>query len=146
MEKLKDELKHFQAQAIAKKSRKTYDQGESSYLRFCSVYNLYPYPLEESTLRLFCTYLARTVSHATIITYLSSIRLKNIEQGFTPVAEMPLLKMLLRGIKREKGSRARPKRSPITLDLLRNLKNSLRASHYSTSDQLIPSQQRSLVF
>lgn len=130
-------MKQFQAQAIAKKSRKTYDQGQSSYMQFCNEFNLRPYPLEEPTLCLFCTYLARTVSHATVLTYLSSIRLQNIEQGFTPVAEMPRLKMVLRGIKREKGSRARPKRYPITVDLLRNLKHSLRASNYSTADQLM---------
>ena len=130
-------MNHFQAQAIAKKSRKTYDQGQSSYIQFCSEFNLCPYPLEEQTLRLFCTYLARTVSHSTILSYLSSIRLQNIEHGFKPVDDMPLLKMVLRGIKREKGSRARPKRSPITLNLLKNLKHSLRSSHYSSSDQLM---------
>ena len=128
---------HFQAQAIAKKSRKTYDQGQSSYIQFCSKFNLCPYPLEEQTLRLFCTYLARSVSHSTILTYLSSIRLQNIELGFMPVSVMPLLKMVLRGIKREKGSRARPKRSQITLNLLKYLKHSLLLSQYSSSDQLM---------
>ena len=137
MANLKNEMSRFQAQAIAKKSRKTYDQGQSSYIQFCSEFNLRPYPLEEQTLRLFCTYLARSVSHSTILTYLSSIRLQNIEQGFAPAAEMPLLKMVLRGIKREKGSRARPKRCPITLDLLRHLKHSLRSSQHPASDQLM---------
>ena len=106
-------------------------------MAFCTEFNLCPYPLKESTLRLYCTYLARSSSHATISTYLASIRLKNIELGFKPVADMPLLKHLLRGIKREKGARARPKRSPITFELLKVLKNSLRASHYSPADQLM---------
>ena len=50
---------------------------------------------------------------------------------------MPLLKHLLRGIKREKGARAKPKRSPMTLQLLKNLKDALRVSHYSSPDQLM---------
>lgn len=65
------------------------------------------------------------------------IRLQNIELGFKPVTDMPLLTRLLRGIKREKGARARPKRSPITFALLKDLKNSLRTSHYSPADQIM---------
>ena len=137
MDHLKSELNYLQSQAIAKKSRKTCDQGQSSYLVFCNEFNLCPYPLQESTLRLYCTYLARSLSHATVSTYLASIRMQNIELGFKPVPEMPLLKHLLRGIKREKGARARPKRSPITFELLKDLKNSLRVSHYSPADQIM---------
>ena len=62
---------------------------------------------------------------------------QNIEQGFTPAVEIPLLKMVLRRIKRAKGSRARHKRCPITLDSLRRLKHSLRSSQHPAFDQLM---------
>ena len=89
----------------------------------------------ESNVRLFATYLARSVSYATICTYLSSIRLQNIELGFRPTPEMPLLRLLLKGIKRAKGERAKPKRKPITLSLLKTLKSALRFSPFITYDQ-----------
>ena len=72
---------------------------------------------------------------ATICTYLSSIRLRLLELGFRPTPEMPLLRLLLRGIKREKGARSKPKRQPITLPLLKALKNTLRTSHFTLYDQ-----------
>ena len=68
-------------------------------------------------------------------TYLSSIRLQNIELGFWPTAEMPLLRLLLKGIKRAKGERAKPKRKPIMLSLLKTLKGALRFSSSVTYDQ-----------
>ena len=89
----------------------------------------------ESNVRLFATYLARSVSYATICTYLSSIRLQNIKLGFRPTPEMPLLRLLLKGIKRAKGERAKPKRKPITLSLLKTLKSALHFSPFITYDQ-----------
>ena len=96
---------------------------------------LTPYPLDESNLRLFAAFLHRTLSYATICTYLSAIRLRHIELGFRPPPEMPLLRLLLKGIKRSKGALAKPKRKPITIHLLKELKEALRTSTFSTYDQ-----------
>ena len=98
-------------------------------------FKLIPYPIIEPNLRLFATYLSRKLSHATICTYLSSIRLRHIELGYRPTPEMPLLRLLLKGIKREKGARAKTKRKPITIPLLKALKQALRLSSFSTYDQ-----------
>jgi len=135
LEHLTGELHYFQSQAIAKSSRKTYHQGQLSYISFCTSFNLRPYPLVESSVHLFATYLARSVSYTTICTYLSSIRLQNIELGFRPTPEMPLLRLLLKGIKRAKGERTKPKRKPISLSLLKTLKSALRFSPFITYDQ-----------
>ena len=98
-------------------------------------FNLTPYPIKESNLRLFAAYLARKLSYATICTYISSIRLRQIELGYRPTPEMPLLKLLMKGIKREKGARAKSKRKPITIPLLKTLKQALRLSSFSNYDQ-----------
>ena len=98
-------------------------------------FNLTPYPIKESNLRLFATYLARKLSYATICTYISSIRLRQIELGYRPTPEMPLLRLLMKGIKREKGARAKVKRKPITIQLLKALKQALRLSSFTIHDQ-----------
>ena len=48
---------------------------------------------------------------------------------------MPLLKLLLKGIKRTKGGRSKPKRKPITLDTLKCIKNNLPLSTFNLIDQ-----------
>ena len=97
-----------------------------------------PYPLQELTLRLFASHLARTVSYATIQTYLAAVRHRHIELGFPPCfAQMHLLRLLLRGIKRVKGSSCRPKRIPITLDRMKQLKEYIRAAAFSPKDKLM---------
>lgn len=119
-------------------SRRTYIQGQQAYTTFCSEFHLRPYPLSESTLRLFAAFLARTSSYATIRTYMAAVRYKNIELGFHPAsAQMPLLQLLLRGIKRVKGKSCKPKRLPITLPLLKILKNGLRSTSFPRADQLM---------
>ena len=134
---LTGEMNFLQSQAVARSSRRTYRHGQESYLSFCTSFNLIPYPLCEPTLRLFATFLARNLSYASICTYISALRLQNIELGYRPPADMPLLHLLLKGIKRMKGSRAKPKRKPITLVLLSSLQHELQLSSFVTNDKLM---------
>ena len=137
MECLRSELDYLQSQAISASSRKTYLHGQTIYFDFCGKFKLTPYPLSEYNLRLFATFLSRSLSYATISTYLSSLRLQHIELGFRPTPEMPLLRLLLKGIKRHKGAHSHPKRKPITLPLLKALKSALRLSSFSAHDQVM---------
>ena len=50
---------------------------------------------------------------------------------------MERLRLLVRAIKRVKGQAALPKRAPITMDLMRSLKNNMRVSDYDESDKLM---------
>ena len=137
MEALNQDLLSLQAIALAPSSKKTYLQGQQAYHKFCDDFGLQPYPLSELNLRLFSAFLARSLSLATINTYLSAVRLQNIELGFDPNNDMPLLRLLLRGIKRAKGASARDKRQPITVEILKHIKQNIRVSNLSPKDQLM---------
>ena len=104
MEALNQDILSFQAMALAPSSKKTYLQGQQAYHKFCNDFGFQPYPLSELNLRFFSAFLARSLSLATINTYLSAVRLQNIELGFNPLKDMPLLRLLLRGIRRAKGA------------------------------------------
>ena len=136
---MKKELSCFQELSTSSTSRQTYAQGQQSFITFCTTYNLQPYPLTETTLRLLTTYLARSLSYATIQTYLAAIKHKHIEEGFQPAFhQMHLLRLLLRGIKRSKGLTSRPKKLPITSNGMRTLKDNLRLSlAFHESDKIM---------
>ena len=104
MEALNQDILSFQAMALAPSSKKTYLQGQQAYHKFCNDFGFQPYPLSELNLRFFSAFLARSLSLATINTYLSAVRLQNIELGFNPLKDMPLLRLLLRGIRQAKGA------------------------------------------
>ena len=136
---MKKELSALQELSISNASRQTYAQGQQSFITFCTTYQLQPYPLTGATLRLYTTYLARSLSYATIQTYLAAIKHKHIKEGFPPsFHQMHLLRLLLRGIKRSKGLTARPKKLPITANVMRTLKDNLRlSSTFHESDKIM---------
>ncbi len=124
--------------SIANSSRRTYEQGQSSFNSFCFNLRICPYPLTQHNLCLFTTYLARTLSYSTIRTYLAAVRFRNIELGFYSNFEpMQNLQMLLRGIKRVKGISSKPNRLPVTLNIMKILKSNLRKSHLNEKDKLM---------
>ena len=124
--------------SIASSSRRTYQQGQQAFESFCRNISAQPYPLNEGTLRLFVTFIAHSLSFATIQTYLASLRHRHIELGFpSNFDQMDSLRFLLRGIKRVKGSRVRQQRIPVTPLMLRQLKEALRQSRYSEADKLM---------
>ncbi len=101
--------------ALAPSSIHTYQRGQLAYLEFCLSYYLHPYPLSEDSVCLFVTFLAGFLSYSTIMCYLLAIRNKNGSLGFNYVAgALPQLRVLLRGVKRTKGSTVLQKRAPIT--------------------------------
>ncbi len=79
LEYLKRDLEYQRLQSILEISRKTYHQGQFTFLSFCHQHNMSPYPLQKLNLRLFASHLARTVSYATIHTYLAAVANHHIE-------------------------------------------------------------------
>ena len=135
---LAQDLDFLQFMSISGASRRTYDQGRSSYLAFCNQFRLIPFPASETSLNLFITYLARNLSFATIRTYLAAVRYWNIREGFSAdFGVMVNLHMTLKGIKRLKGAASRPNRLPITIDILKILKDRLRLSTIPEEDKLM---------
>lgn len=106
-------------------SRSTYGAGKRRYLLFCARANLSPLPATEETLCRFMAHLAREGLRAQSISgYLSAVCHLSIEAGFTPRAreECPRLCYVLRGVSRSQAAAARPRRLPITPQILLSLK------------------------
>ena len=124
--------------AIAPSSQRTYLNGQKSYSDFYGQFNLRLYPLSESNLRLFVTFLARSVGFSTIKTYLAAVRYKNTELRFSSnFDKMPLLHLLVRGVKRSKGVLVRSNRLPITMPIMKSLKEALRSASFNEHDKLM---------
>ena len=122
--------------ALSTSSRKTYSTGQLRFSNFCKQLHVPPYPLQETTLRLFASFLARTLSFQTTQTHLAAIRFHHIELGFPcNFPNMQLLRLLLRGIKRANGERATLPRQPITVIVLKCLKTQLGNSSLPVHDQ-----------
>ena len=84
-------------------------------------------PASEGTLIYFASYLARTVRHGTIKTYLAAVRNLHIISGYKdPLRGRLLLKKILRGILRYQGS-PRIRRQPVTSGVLLAIRPVLRS-------------------
>jgi hypothetical protein len=107
------------------------------YERFCSLYDLAPWPASQLTLRYYCTHAYCTLSHATILVYLAAIRHHHLQLGHRdPLAKRPLLAYLCRGIKRHQGIRGRV-RLPLSAAQLAKLQKPLRrSSDLSPTDKM----------
>ena len=138
MASLNNDLRFFQFMSIATSSRKTYEQGWNCYLSFCTQIGHPAFPVTERTLCLFVTSLAKFLGYASIRTYLAAVRFHNIELGFSiNFDHLQQLHMLMRGIKRVKGKSVRPKRNPITPELMKVLKSRLREASFIEQDKLM---------
>ena len=99
-------------------------------------YNLHPYPTTERKLRLFATYMARSLANRTIKVYLAAMRFTELELGYPDnFGNMQALRLLVPGIKRVKGVNHRLPRFPIITTVLKGLKTSLRHSNFPVKDQ-----------
>ena len=116
---------HLQKLGVATSTRRTYQAGVNSYLRFCIKHGIKPLPASQLTLQYFCTELSYSVSYATIRVYLAGIRLFHIENHFPdPTSDAPLLHYLCNGIHRCTRNKKKTKRmtQSITITLLHSIK------------------------
>ena len=105
------------------------------YLAFCTAGRRIPFPASENQLIDFAAFVAQSAGYGTIKVYLAGIRLEHIQRGLqNPFSSCPRLQLVLRGIRRKLARTPRP-RLPITVDILRKVKRSLRhASDMSPYD------------
>ena len=96
-----------------------------------SQFGIAPFPAISLTLEYFCAQASEHVSYKTLKVYLSSIRLAHIEQGLPDPTESTTLHLVCRGIRHQQGDHQRT-RLPITINLLRTLKEQLQLSNYYT--------------
>ena len=77
-----------------------------------------PVPTSEFQLVMFVSWLAQSLSPASVDVYLAAVRSYHIDLGYSdPTQHKPRLRRVLQGIHRSQGA-ARPPRRPITRDIL----------------------------
>ena len=115
---------------LSETTRKTYSSAKKRYTTFCMRKGDQPIPMSEALLCQFASYLASdNLCHSTIKCYLSAVRHLHIAEGHGDpgISNMVRLEQVLRGIKSVQA-RAPPQgritRLPITLSLLRKMKES----------------------
>ena len=125
--------------SLAEITKNSYETGIKQFYKFCNEYQidrLGPIlPASENVLRLFATYLASTVSHATIKIYLAAVKHLHFQHNYDlPLNQFNHLQYLLRGIKRQQGTRTK-ERKPITpahLQLFYNLLHPVGSNNIDT--------------
>ena len=121
---------------VAHSRRRTYHSGLTKFQSFCHQYNLTALPASCLTLQYFCVHEAQRISYNTIKVYLAAICLRHIEHGFHDPTTDNLLWLVCRGIRRRQGDNQRA-RQPITLNILRILKEKLCQSTYTFTEKLM---------
>lgn len=124
--------------SVSSSTQSVYHSGHQTYIKFTQMNN-YPLVATEDTLMHFATYCldSLNLSYQIIKLYLCGIRYHQLLQGipnpFTLEEKLPILQMLLNGIKRQQKSH-QPSRKPITIKILHDMVTSLQQeifTHYS---------------
>ena len=105
---------------------RSYTMSHRQYTSFCSASGHRPFPISESVLCQFVSYLAQQqLKHQTIKSYLSGIRFYQIFQSHPDpfIKDMPKLHYVLRGIKSEQVKKDSPQhqRLPVTPTILHKI-------------------------
>ena len=133
------ESQHFLSLSIAASTKQTYSSGEKRFVDFLCLYrpaSHHSFPVTEDTLIQYVTYLARSIKHSSIKSYLAAVRHLHIREGYQlDLKSFLRLQLVCRGIKRAQGSSLRT-RLPITIRHLR-LFYSLLALRYSSNPNYV---------
>ena len=110
--------------SIGESTRKRYEVCLQRYIQFCGYYDLKAFPLQESNLILFASQLGSKSSHSNLKVHLSAIKyfaeIHGYAEGEVYIHSFRRLWLVVRGIKRCQGLKfSKPKRSPVTPDILR---------------------------
>ena len=132
-------VQYFCQKGVAESTHKTYQSALRRFGTFCSTYSiLSPFPVSETVLCYFATYLAcQKLSPQTIKTYLAGIRYMQITLGLPEpkhFSSLSRLHLVQSGIQRTHHLRANNDniRLPITPSILHQLR---RHFHHSASDK-----------
>ena len=120
-------VQRYYNEALAPATKRTYASAQSRYCNFCSAMNIPPLPVTQTVLCRFVAYLAQSIVHKTIKSYLSAIRhLQITRMGTDPrICEMAVLSYVMQGIKRRQacsGLATQRPRLPVTVGIMRELK------------------------
>ena len=123
-------MEYYFLNGLAESTRKTYNSAKKRYIAFCAGRGECPVPTSESLLCQFVSHIANNnLCHSTIKSYLSAVRHLHIAEGRGDpgISSMARLEQVLKGVKLVQARtppQGRVVRLPITLDLLRRMKES----------------------
>lgn len=135
-------VQRFFTAGLSTSTHKTYKSAEQRYLRFCTQFNIKPFPASETTL---CYYVAclgqEGLAHTSIKTYLSGVRQIQIAHGLPDpsIQTMPRLRQIIRGVRVESGKAGRAPRTrlPITPAILQKMKTAWEQQGVSWSTAML---------
>ena len=127
--------------SVAPSTSRKYSSHLQRYVEFCQKRNLAAFPLHQQNLVLFASNLAKTSSYSNIKGHLAAIKFMAEVHGFSSTKTFTYfhrLYLTLRGIKRTHGNKhKKPKRNPITPNLLRTIHFNLHNSSMLYEDKLM---------
>ena len=131
LQTIKQHMHHLLANTLAPSS------CISAYLSLCAHFNLQAFPIIEHNLMLFTTFLSTYSSSSNIKIHLSAIKFHGIRHGYhIELPPLPRLYLLTRSIKRTQGgTHSKPKRQPISIELLSAIYNYLLNSCFNNYDR-----------
>ena len=101
-----------------------YESGQRRFISFCSQFSLNPLPVSEAVLcRFVAFHAASNITYGSVRSYLSAVRHFYIMNNLPDpsLSSFPRLEYVLKGLRRKSVLRPRPKRLPITPELLRRI-------------------------
>lgn len=140
---MRNDVAGYLADAYAEASKGKALTAIKNYLLWCQLANLYPHAsgppgISDYELGMYVAWMARTLSHYTIIKYISmGVRLVHEAAGipWTPPNSRFVSRLVLRGVKRAQGGDQPPKRKlPVTIHLLKEMSQGIPAA--ATVDEL----------
>ena len=127
---LHDHLLQCRYNGIAESTRQTYRSGLRKFESFWSQYTFTPAPPSSLTMQYFCAYLSHSVSYKTNKVYLAAIRLHHIENNMPDPTDDNLLHLVCMQGHMPLQRDSQRTHLPITINLMRTIKEQLRQSTY----------------
>jgi integrase len=113
-----DQAKVYVEGAQAENTRRSHAAGIRSFAAFCAAHGLRALPADPQTVALYATHLAASKRLSTIRVRLAAISVWHQRAGFESPCSHRLVREIVHGVAREKGSAA-TRKSALTLDHLR---------------------------
>ena len=100
-----DQARHYVAQAKAANTLRSYRAGWQHFVRWCAAHALQALPATPQTLVLYLTARAEQVTPGTLASRVAAIRFAHQQRGHASPTTHPLVRDVLSGIRRTRGTR-----------------------------------------
>lgn len=117
MDYLDSSIEFYRNHAFAESTKRSYSTHLKTYLQFCQLVGIPPYPADTSLAARYIAYLAGKLQFSSLVKYINILRLLHVEQNLPNPLQHWFITSLLRGIKRVKGNMVHRK-WPVTPNIL----------------------------